>query len=69
MIKTQEVPILPPDNMLVSPCEITESGETVRTLGSAKVADESCITQHKHVLQQYEEWKKDKLKLYNNKEK
>lgn len=64
IIKTQEVPILPPDSMLVSPCGITASGETLRTLGSAKIADESCITQHKHVLLQYEEWKQDKLKLY-----
>lgn len=69
IVREVEVAILPPDNLLISPCDVTPSGETVRSLANAKVEDTFCIRKHKDTLNQLQLWKQDKIKLYNNKEK
>lgn len=68
-IITKETPVLVPDSMLVSPCDITASGETVRTLATAKVSDANCIKKHKQVLDSLRVWKQKQQELYKDKNK
>ena len=64
IIKEVDKPILPPDSLLLSPCDPIDAGETVRSLGKGYVENTSCVYQHKTTLQSLQEWKKQKEELY-----
>lgn len=50
---------------MVKPCEVTDAGETVRSLARAYVANNSCIQQYQLLIESQVKWKADQLKIYS----
>ena len=65
---TREVAILPPEALLVSPCDNTKAGETVESLAYAYIEQSGCIKKYKTTLQTLREWRENKSKLYPTRE-
>ena len=58
--------ILPPDNLLVSPCDSTEAGTTVRSLAKGYIENKSCINMHKQTLESLTKWKNEQEAIFKN---
>lgn len=73
LTNTKEIPILPQDNLLVSPCEGKTKFKTPRELGNIHLDNLGCIDKYEASLEALRKWKRDKQDLYkvspNNKEK
>ena len=69
MIKTKEMPILPPESLLVSPCKPIPAGTTGEETVKGYIVNTSCITQYEVTLQSVRDWKVTILKLYEDKKK
>jgi hypothetical protein len=61
----QEVAVVPPDNLLVSPCNVADSGSTVGSLAQGYIANAACIDQHKASLDALKRWKQTTSNIYN----
>ena len=61
---TREVAVLPPEALLVNPCDNTKAGETVESLAYAYIDQSGCIKKYKTTLQTLREWREAKSKLY-----
>jgi hypothetical protein len=61
---TTEVAVLPPEALLVSPCDNTKAGDTLESLSSAYIDQSGCIKKYKTTLQTLREWRETKSKLY-----
>lgn len=64
-MKTREVPILPPDSLLINLCDPETDFLTPRELGINDLKNISCIEQYQTSLQSLRDWKAKKIKLYN----
>ena len=62
---TKEVAVLPPEALLVSPCDNTPAGDTLESLSSAYITQSGCVKKYKTTLQTLREWREDKIKLYS----
>ena len=56
-----------PDSLLVTPCDGSPAGDTVRSLAKGYVANTSCLEQHKRLLEKQREYKTKIEGLYNGK--
>lgn len=54
-----------PDSLLVSPCDGSPAGDTVRELAKGYVANTSCMEQHKRLLESQQKYKREIEGLYN----
>lgn len=68
-VKNKEVPEFPPDNLLTSPCERMDTGNTIRSLGEAYTVNWYCIDAHEDNLALLRQWKLEKQQIYNTKNK
>lgn len=67
IVTKEEVPILPPDSLLVSPCKGVNLFSTPRELGENHIENLSCIKQFETNLQSIRDWKVEKQELYTPK--
>ena len=65
IIKKEEVAVLPPDNLLIFPCNTSEAGETVRSLAKGYIENKSCVNKYKQSLDSLKRWKVEQEKIYN----
>ena len=63
----KEVLVMTPESLLVDPCEAISAGDTVRLLARGYVANTSCISQYKMLLEKQRQHKSSIEKLYNSK--
>jgi hypothetical protein len=54
-----------PDSLLVSPCDGSPAGDTIRSLARGYVANTSCLEQHKRLLESQKKYKQKIQELYN----
>ena len=66
-IVTKEIPILPPDSLLRSPCKPISAGTTGAETVKGYIENTYCINQYEAVLEANRKWKAAKLKLYEDK--
>lgn len=64
---TKEIPILPPDSLLISPCKPIPAGTTGIETVKANIENTYCITQYEAVLESNRKWKAAKQELYKEK--
>lgn len=67
IIKNKEVPILPPDNLLVIPCNKEKAGDTVESLVRAHIENTNCIDQFNTSIQSLIDWKHKQQSIYKSK--
>lgn len=67
VIKKEPIAVLPPDNLLISPCNQHGAGTTVRSLAEGYLENVSCIRKHKTRLESLTKWKKEQEDIYNAK--
>lgn len=58
--------MFPPDNLLVSPCDPSEAGVTVRSLAKGYIENRSCINMHKQSLESLTKWKTEQGAIFKN---
>lgn len=64
IVRTEEVPIYAPDNLLFDPCSATEAGVTVRSLAAGYIENTSCIYKYETVLKSLRDWKAQQQLIY-----
>ena len=64
---TKEIPILPSDSLLVSPCKPVPAGTTGEETVKAYIESTYCITQYEKTLEATRKWKIQKQELYKEK--
>jgi hypothetical protein len=67
MKTTKEIPILPPDSLLLSPCKPTPAGTTGGATVEAYIEDVYCISKYEKTLDTLRKWKQQKQELYREK--
>lgn len=60
--------VLPPDSLLLPPCQAKEAGKTVRTLAKGYVHNTKCIEKYEVTLQAVRDWKVEQESLNKTKE-
>lgn len=66
LVKTKEVPILPEDTLLQSPCTPAKGFTTPLEQGLLFVDNYKCIEKYEIKLQSLRDWKKDKQTIYSD---
>lgn len=64
MKTTKEIPILPPDSLLISPCKPNSAGTTGEDTLKAYIENTYCISKYEKALDTLREWKQQKQELY-----
>lgn len=62
--KDKEVPILPPDALLIHPCNKSLGFLTPRELAVNNRQNIACIDSYKEVVDEFIDWKKKQLQIY-----
>ena len=68
-VVTKEIPILPPDSLLRSPCKPISAGTTGAETVKGYIENTYCINQYEAVLEANRKWKAAKQELYKEAEK
>lgn len=61
---TKEIPILPDDSLLISPCKPIQAGTTGEDTLKAYIENTYCIGKYEKALNTLREWKQQKQELY-----
>jgi len=64
MKTTKEIPILPPDSLLISPCKPISAGTTGAETVKGYIENTYCISQYETSLETIRKWKTQKQELY-----
>jgi hypothetical protein len=64
---TKEIPILPPDSLLLSPCKPINAGTTGEETVKAYIENTYCVNQYETSLDTLRKWKSGKQELYKEK--
>lgn len=67
-VVTKEIPILPPDSLLRSPCKPISAGTTGAETVKGYIENTYCINQYEAVLEANRKWKAAKQELYKKAE-
>lgn len=65
LVVRTEVPVFPPEALLVSPCKPMNLFETPRQQGESQIHNYTCIEKYEASFESLRQWKIEKQSLYN----